>query len=1012
MAIATGVLALAGGSAVMLPAPATAPGTIRPAWWLLALGFAAAQLWPLRIRLDRREHVVTVGQVPFVIGLFSLAPGWLLVARLLGTGAALALLHRRRPLRLAFTLAALGLQTALAAALLLPAVGHAGALSTRGWLAGLVATGAATVADCAVVLLAGAWLLPAGDGARAGELLPRALSTAAVTGLGGMVGAAALALGRPALLPSGLALLALVLAYQLYVLLLERHDNQERLLRLSDRLRAAAGVEDVSRLVAGHVAALVGSQYVELVIGRRGRFVGWSAGSDTPTTTGSAAAPAGPVTPAAGLRPAWSAGDGEPGATPGSWDDTGGIAGLFRTPAGGLAIPPTPAEGFTVPDGEAVVAAAARLRIVCGLDCGADRLLATRNLHEAIVLELAVGEGLSAALLVGQRAGHPLWQGYRDHDLRLLQAVGHQATLALRHALALERLCHADTHDQLTGLPNRAEFRRHAVHAVAEAAAHGPGCAIGVIDLDGFKTVNDSLGHLAGDAVLAEVGRRLGRLGREGVQVSRLGGDEFAVLIRDVREESDAVGTARRLLDALHEPFEVLGDQVRLTGSVGLALAPRDGLTPEHLLRHADVAMYAAKEETGGVRVYARELTEMMDAPLSLAADLRLALTRGDVRIAVQPLVDLASGRLHSVEALARWRHPVLGVVNPEAFVMAAERVGLIGELTDVVIDQALRACQGWLHSGMEVQVAVNLAARTLSDPELPAKVEAALHRYGVPGRLLCLELTETGVISSPDRALAVLSRLRELGVGLAVDDFGTGYSSMTYMNWLAPDQVKIDKSFVQRLLFDPRNEAIVRSIIDLAHNLGVDVVAEGVGDARTATRLADLGCTIGQGFLFAEPMPIEDLPDWVARWMSVPERDELPEAERCGGDEPADRTGDQVIGSAAEGPAAQPTGELVVDLGQAATSVAEALDAVTSDPAVLDVVAQDCGGLDAVAVGDGRLRTGPIKLGVPGAGPGAGSPSGPSTGPIPAQSPGSVLRRVSGPGDDGEGEVRLHVVR
>ena len=179
----------------------------------------------------------------------------------------------------------------------------------------------------------------------------------------------------------------------------------------------------------------------------------------------------------------------------------------------------------------------------------------------------------------------------------------------------------------------------------------------------------------------------------------------------------------------------MMGDQVRLTGSLGLALAPRDGFSPEQLLRHADVAMYAAKEEASGVRVYAGELTEMLDAPLSLAADLRLALARGDVTIAVQPLVDLATGRLHSVEALARWRHPVLGVVNPEAFVMAAERVGLVGELADVVIDQALRACQAWLAGGLEVQVAVNLAARTLSDPELPTEVEAALHRYSIPGR-------------------------------------------------------------------------------------------------------------------------------------------------------------------------------------------------------------------------------------------------------------------------------------
>jgi diguanylate cyclase (GGDEF)-like protein len=921
---------LAAAAVVGLPQPSGRPGMVVPAWWLVSAGFAAAELWPLRIRLDRRLHLVSAGQVPLVVGLFTLAPGWLLLARLLPVALVLVGLHRRRPpLRLAFTLAVTALQTGLAAAVLVAARGPAGVLSARAWLAGLAAVGAAALVEGAAGALAGPWLLPDRPPAAPAAQFTRVVTTAAAVGLAGQLLACALALGPGALLPSGLALLVVVLGYRLHLLLVERHDGQERLLRFSDRLGQVAEIDDVARLVVGHVSGLVGSRHTELVIGRRSHYVGWvSTGTTTGTTTGGGGEPAGPgaasapSAPSASLSPsaspsapvslpstpspslplsptpAWSPVDGGGG--------EGGFAALLRTPPSGLEVGALPGHGVPVPDGDALVAAASRLRVVRGLDSAGDHLLTARGLHEAIVLELPVGDGLSAVLLVGERFGQPLRRAYRDREVRLLQAVGHQATLALRHAVAVERLRHDATHDQLTGLPNRAEFRRHAALAVAEAAALGPCCAVGVLDLDGFKTVNDSLGHLAGDAVLAEVGHRMGRLPGESVLISRLGGDEFALLIRGITEESEAVAITRLMLDALHEPFEVLGDQVRLTGSVGLALAPRDGLTPEQLLRHADVAMYAAKEEAGEVRVYAHELTEMLDAPLSLAADLRLALARGDVTIAVQPLVDLATGRLHSVEALARWRHPVLGVVNPEAFVMAAERVGLIGELTNLVIERALRACQAWLLSGLEVQVAVNLAARTLSDPDLPASVEAALHRFGVPGRLLCFELTETGVISSPDRALAVLSRLRELGVRLAVDDFGTGYSSMTYMNWLAPDQVKIDKSFVQRLLFDPRNEAIVRSIIDLANNLGVEVVAEGVGDARTATRLADLGCTIGQGFLFAEPMPIEDLADWMARWMSVPERDELPEAE-------------------------EPAADEVVDLEQAATSVAEALGAAVA---------------------------------------------------------------------------------
>lgn len=974
--------AAVGGLVVFaLPRLPASPGGITPPWWLLAVVFAACEVWPLRVQVHRGEHLVPLGALPLVIGLFTLSPGRLLLARLGGMALVFALLRGGSALRGAFDLGLAGLQTVLAGGIMWAlATGH-GVLTVQGWCAALVAVAVAELLDGVVLLPAGRvrWRWPGSaepgsvepgskepgpnrtvdgsagpapvpepgpePGAYRGngvEELARALATALVVGLAGLLGTVVLALGPGVALPAAPALLAAALGYRLNLLLLDRGEREERLLRFSERLRDACGVDDVARLIVNHVGDLIGSRHAELVIGRRGRYIGWACAPGHTKAQPSAVPGALPGAPVGGRLSAPT-----------------GFVDLFVTPADGL--PAGPPIGFAtmVADGEAVLAATARLRVARGGDGATDRLLRERDLQEAIVLPLGIGEGMSGALLVGERAQTVL-RGYRDRDIQLLRTVANQATLALRHAVALERLRHEATHDQLTGLPNRQQFRRQAVQAVNEAAGLGPACAVGVLDLDGFKTVNDSLGHLAGDAVLAEVGRRLAALNRGDLQVSRLGGDEFAVLVRGVGSETDAIAVARRLLDGLHEPFEVMGDQVRLTGSLGLALAPRDGASPEQLLRHADVAMYAAKEEAGGIRVYAPELTEMLDAPLSLAADLRLALARGDVRIAVQPLVDLATGRLHSVEALARWRHPVLGVVNPEAFVMAAERVGLVGELTDVVIDRALQACRSWLDCGLEVQVAVNLAARTLSDPDLPAQVEAALHRFGVPGRLLCFELTETGVISSPDRALAVLGRLRELGVRLAVDDFGTGYSSMTYMNWLAPDQVKIDKSFVQRLRFDTRNEAIVRSIIDLAHNLGVDVVAEGVGDARTATRLADLGCTIGQGFLFAEPMSTDDLPDWVARWMSVPEREELPETER--------------------------------DLfaGEDVAAVLGPVSGGTSGPVVGPVT----------GLGPASRQSGPSTL------PGGLAPTG--QGPVqPAPVP-------SGPhGDDtDDGEVRLHVVR
>jgi diguanylate cyclase (GGDEF)-like protein len=964
--------ALAGLAVVALPGLPSSPVAITPSWWLIALAFAACEVWPFRARVHHIEQVVSLTALPLVVGLFALSPAVLLLTRVAAAALVFALLRGRTPTRAAVDLGLDAVQTAVAGAAMWVLAGRHDVLTVQGWVAALVAVALAQAVEFVSRLplgpqrqpwrevvrgrrdraasahaaqprppridwsatTAGATARQGSGGGTAGEALARCLIPAGVVALAGLLLATGLALGSAVVLPATPAMLAAALGYRLYVLGLERAEGHERLLGLSERLRDVVAVEEVAALVVAHVTDLLGARHAELVIGRRGRFVGWSSGQRTGEDR-----PADPRDPRPADRPTF--------------------ASVFNTPVDGIATGAIPGRATTIEDGEAVLDAVARLRLSRGMgDPLSDDVLAARHLNDAVVLALTVGDGLSGALLVGERS-QLLQRGYRDREVTLLRTVANQASLALQHALALERLRHEATHDQLTGLPNRQQFRHQSVQALNEAVGLGRSCAVGVLDLDGFKTVNDSLGHLAGDMVLAKVGRRMAQLRRNGLQVCRLGGDEFAVLVRGVGDEDEAVALSRRLLDRLHEPFDVLGDQVRLTGSLGLALAPRDGVTPEQLLRNADVAMYAAKEEAGGVRVYARELTETLDAPLSLAADLRLALARGDVTIAVQPLVDLASGRLHSVEALARWRHPVLGVVNPEVFVMAAERVGLVGELTTVVIEQALRACQSWLAGGLEVQVAVNLAARTLSDPDLPEQVEQALHRFGVPGRLLCLELTETGVISSPDRALAVLARLRELGVRLAVDDFGTGYSSMTYMNWLAPDQVKIDKGFVQRLLFDPRNEAIVRSIIDLAHNLDLEVVAEGVGDARTATRLADLGCTIGQGFLFAEPMLTEDLPDWVSRWMSVPERDEMPDTE-------ADLFGDE------DGR------EVVMARGMGGSGGITGLVGPATGPV-------------------GLPSTGSVVL----PGPGSGSM------PLPAARSAGAPR-----GDDGEGEIRLHVVR
>jgi len=448
---------------------------------------------------------------------------------------------------------------------------------------------------------------------------------------------------------------------------------------------------------------------------------------------------------------------------------------------------------------------------------------------------------------------------------RLAELVLAHSVASLRHRLVAEQLQFERHHDRLTGLPNRSTFRTRVATEIAQVDATG-GCAVGILGVNGFRSVNVALGDRAGDEVIAEIGRRLKLAAGVDVLVGRLGGAEFAFVAPGCHDEASAGIVARRLLAALDEPVSVATMQVRMRGSMGVALAPRDGRELHTVLRYADLAMSSAKQYGGGLQHHAPDSDLAATSPSSLAADLRLALARGAVGIAVQPLVDLATGRICSAEALARWRHPVLGWVDPESFVSAAERSGLVGELTAVVLDKALAACAAWRSGGLMIGVAVNLVARTLADPALPSLVAAALERHDLPGSVLTLELTESGVIDGHENVLGVLDGLSRMGVQLAVDDFGTGYASMTYLSWLSPDRLKIDKSFVSRMHVDDRNEAIVRAIVDLAARLGIDVVAEGVSDPAVAEGLLAMGCRVGQGYLFAEPMSPDELPAWVGR--------------------------------------------------------------------------------------------------------------------------------------------------
>ena len=425
-------------------------------------------------------------------------------------------------------------------------------------------------------------------------------------------------------------------------------------------------------------------------------------------------------------------------------------------------------------------------------------------------------------------------------------------------------------HDVLTALPNRAfllEQLQAALDGPAERPADGPvaenAVAVLLVDLDRFKEINDTLGHETGDELLQQVGHRIGEqlaatgLGGSGL-VARLGGDEFAALLRDVGDAATEV--AARLLDALHHPFEVGGIELAVEASIGLAWAPDHGDEAGTLMRHADVAMYDAKEHRGTYAVYDSSSDASGLGRITLLNELRQALDEDQLVLHYQPKEELSDGSIRSVEALVRWRHPERGVVPPSEFLPLVERTGLVSALTTRVLDEAVRQLRRWSDEGRDLAVSVNLSARNLVDHGLPDLVAARLAAHGVDPRRLEVEVTETNAMTDPARAAEVLRRLAALGVSVSVDDYGTGYSSLSYLRSLPVDTLKIDRSFVTSMLADEGNAVIVRSTIELAHNLGLRVVAEGVEDEATREALAMLGCHQAQGYYLSRPVPAADL--------------------------------------------------------------------------------------------------------------------------------------------------------
>ncbi len=413
-------------------------------------------------------------------------------------------------------------------------------------------------------------------------------------------------------------------------------------------------------------------------------------------------------------------------------------------------------------------------------------------------------------------------------------------------------------HDALTGLPNRALIIDRIEQGILNMGRHDRQLSLIMIDLDNFKELNDTLGHGAGDELLILLGKRFVALLSDGYTVGRLGGDEFAVVLPDAGLDQ-ALEVAETLLEALHQPMEVDGQVVALDASMGISIFPDHGEKPSDLMKCSDVAMYVAKRNRDPVSVYNSQNNPYNQAHLELTRDLRTAIKRREISLNFQPKIDLSRGTLVGAEALARWTHPVHGEVPPAQFVPILEQTGLIAEFTLQVLDMAACYCKQCERAGYEISVAVNLSVHNLRDESLPDQVEDILAEYELESRRLTLEITESAVMDDFMRSIEVLGELSDMGIELSIDDFGTGYSSLGYLKRMPVQQLKIDRSFVSDMITDRDDAVIVRSTIDLAHNLGLETVAEGVETEEVLAVLGEMGCDQAQGFLISRPLPQEE---------------------------------------------------------------------------------------------------------------------------------------------------------
>ena len=492
-----------------------------------------------------------------------------------------------------------------------------------------------------------------------------------------------------------------------------------------------------------------------------------------------------------------------------------------------------------------------------------DPRVAQTKLRSAIATPIAVGE---RTYVLGFGSRRPRVAPFDGEDREYVELLAAYFGRLLRLREQESQISYLAYHDALTGLENRRRCLERLDEAIVRAKRSKRRFALMFIDLDRFKEVNDTFGHISGDRVLAETGARLRQVVRGGDAAARFGGDEFAVLMTETRGPSDTDELAQRLGAALAEPFAIEGREVALAACLGIAVYPDDGLTASDVIASADAALYRAKElGRGRICFFSQDIAAKVQNRRHLQQGLRQAVQRGEFALVYQPVVSLVDGRVVAVEALIRWHHPERGIIFPGEFIPAAEDTALMVPIGDWVIKAATAQLARWWRAGRLWRVAINISAVQLQDALFTSQLSAALDRTGVPAELLELELTESAALKDPEAAQATVAECRRIGMRVALDDFGTHYASLAHLKTLPVDIIKIDRSFVRGLPEDANDGAIVRSVLALGTNFGCEIVAEGVETQEQADWLRDNGCAIGQGFLLARPMTAQALDEWAA---------------------------------------------------------------------------------------------------------------------------------------------------